>query len=118
MRAIAGPFYKNAGVRVNCLCPGPVRTNLLNEESWSSFKEEHLTSLDLIVKVMTSLITGKELVDMQGQAFAGADLRDQAVMTAGENLYFRKRPEFVDQTMAEIMGATKADEPGALKVNK
>lgn len=117
MRAITGPFYQNAGVRVNCICPGPVQTNLLDEKAWSSFKKEHLTPIDLIVKVVTTLVAGTELVDTRGQAFAGANLRDKAVITSGDNVYFWRRPEWVDETMAEIMGATKANEPGALKVN-
>lgn len=118
MRAIAGPFYHDATVRVNCVCPGPTRTNLLDEQSWSLFKKEHLTPLDLIVEVVTTFVAGTELIDARGWAVAGgADMRDQAVITSGENLYFWKRPEFVDETMAEIMGTTKANKPGALKVN-
>jgi NAD(P)-dependent dehydrogenase (short-subunit alcohol dehydrogenase family) len=40
MRSIAKHFWLNDKIRVNAICPGVVKTNLLAAKEWGSFPDD------------------------------------------------------------------------------
>lgn len=67
-KAISKHFYQNDGIRVNMLCPGNVRTNLLKEEEWDVFDMEWI-ELAQIVKIVELMLFDET---MEGQIIEAA----------------------------------------------
>ncbi|KAK2745559.1 hypothetical protein FQN57_003684 [Myotisia sp. PD_48] len=109
VHSISGPFYEEDNIRVNAICPGPVWTNLVESSLWSRFPKEFFTPLEQIGDIVSTLVTGGELVDSKGQKISEADRNNwgNAIEMSGKSYYFRRRPEFSDKVMEEIVGATK-----------
>ncbi|KAI9041109.1 NAD(P)-binding protein [Aspergillus affinis] len=106
MRSVARPFAQD-GIRVNAICPGIVKTNLVDAQGWSGFPEDRFIPVERIAEIVTLLIDGGEMVDT-------ADIRvscavGRAVELSGSNYYFREQPEFCDSEMKEVMGATELE---------
>jgi len=49
MRSIARYFWLQNKIRVNAICPGVVRANLLDTKEWANFLEEYFTPVEKIV---------------------------------------------------------------------
>jgi len=122
MRSIA-PFYfhdKNINARVNAICPGTVKTNLLDAAAWATFSDDVFVPIESIVSTVLMLIDGYD-VDGKGldgkplsEAVNGADGHDggeklwgKAVELSGRNHYYRDQPVYCDDHMAKCMLATE-----------
>jgi len=114
MRAVAKHFWLVDGVRVNAICPGTVRTNLLDERGWSSFPAEFFTPLEKVVHVVVRLVEGGEWQDAYGVKLTGDQLWGRAVEVNGRNHYFREMPEYCDDNMRQVMVATDVDSIGGV----
>jgi NAD(P)-dependent dehydrogenase (short-subunit alcohol dehydrogenase family) len=131
MRAIAPYYYKEAGIRVNAICPGTVKTNLLTTEEWSNFPDEYFTPVEKIAETVVMLVGGKdvggkivsggggEVIEgtekKEGGGGFGGVLVGKAVEISGRNHYYREQAEYCDEGMRKVMGATEITE---LKVKK
>jgi NAD(P)-dependent dehydrogenase (short-subunit alcohol dehydrogenase family) len=105
MRSIAKTFWKD-GIRVNAICPGTVKTNLLTSKEWENFPEEYFTPVEAIVKVVVFLVDG---VDVE-KAEKGGLLWGKAVEISGTRHYYREVPDFCDEGMRRVMQATDIEE--------
>lgn len=108
MRAIAGHF-RLEGVRVNAICPGIVRTNLLDKQGWSGFPQDMFTPVGNIANGVCSLIDGNDMTDAKGTTVPGEKLYGQALEINLNNFYFRSQHDFCDAEMEKIMMATSVE---------
>jgi NAD(P)-dependent dehydrogenase (short-subunit alcohol dehydrogenase family) len=120
MRSIANHFYKHDGVRVNAICPGTVRTNLLDQTAWSTFSDDVFVPIQKIVSTVSMLIDGSDVggKDIQdgkplGKAVngagAGEKLNGKAVELSGTNHYYRDQYDYCDPHMEKCMKATERE---------
>lgn len=103
MRSIAPQFWRAHGIRVNAICPGTVKTNLLNESEWETFPPEYFTPIEKIVEVVLIMIDGRD--DSEKGKNLG-EMRGRAIEISGKNHYYREAPEYSDEGMRAVMGAT------------
>lgn len=111
MRAIAPSFYKNDGIRVNTINPGPLRTGLLPSDDWDRFPQDRMTDVDKVAAVVLMLIEGKDetatpemRLDGEGMDGGGRDLLwGNAVEISGQRHYYRATPRYSDETMEKVM---------------
>jgi NAD(P)-dependent dehydrogenase (short-subunit alcohol dehydrogenase family) len=121
MRSIA-PFYfkdKTINARVNCICPGTVRTNLLDAAAWGTFDPGVFVPIEKIVSTVLMLIDGHDSggTGLDGKALsdaltgsnghAGDKLWGKAVELSGSKHYYRDQPGYCDDHMATCMLATE-----------
>jgi NAD(P)-dependent dehydrogenase (short-subunit alcohol dehydrogenase family) len=114
-RAVAKHFYFKDKIRVSCICPGTVRTNLLDAKGWSQFPESYFTKVEKIVEVVLMLIDGGKMEDSKGVVKDKGQDWSLAVEVNGPNHYFREQPEWCDTAMEEVMKATDVVETGVHK---
>ncbi|KAJ0421180.1 hypothetical protein BJY00DRAFT_112544 [Aspergillus carlsbadensis] len=133
MRSIAQHF-KARGVRANAICPGIVRTNLVDTKGWSAFPQHRFTEMDSVVRVVLRLAgvdagPGRAHDDDDGQGAAvgvGVGVGEEvsgltdaagihlpterlfglAVEISDSGVYFREQHAFCDEGMREVMDAT------------
>jgi len=105
-RSVAKHFYSHDKIRVNCICPGTVRTNLLDAQGWSQFPDSYFTPVSKIVEVVLMLVDGGKMEDAKGVVVEKGKDWMRAVEVNGMNHYFREQPEFCDKAMEEVMKAT------------
>jgi len=112
MRSIAKAFYFNDRIRVNCICPGTVRTNLLDSEAWQQFPDSYFTPVEKIVEVVTMLIDGGKMIDSKGVVVEEGKDWMRSVEVNGTNHYFREMIPYCDDAMAAVMKSTDISESG------
>jgi hypothetical protein len=118
MRSIAQHF-KARGVRANAICPGIVRTNLVDTKGWSAFPQHRFTEMDSVVRVVLRLagVSGDKgigqgngevsgLTDTTGTHMPTESLFGLAVEISDSGVYFREQHAFCDEGMREVMEAT------------
>ncbi|OQE40020.1 hypothetical protein PENCOP_c006G00412 [Penicillium coprophilum] len=110
MRSIAQHFHAS-GIRVNAICPGIVRTNLVDSMGWDSFPPERFIDVETIARLVLQLVDGGEpagqgLTDTPGKHLPLGELYGVAVEISDSGLYFRDQHAFCDEGMREVMGAT------------
>lgn len=88
-RSVAGQFLKE-GIRVNCICPGAVRTNLISKAEWDRFPQQGFVPIENVVKVV-QMLTNDE------------SLSGKAVELIRDQWKFREAPEFDDEDMKKVM---------------
>ena len=121
MRSIAKSFWTFEGIRVNAICPGTVKTNLLTSTEWKNFPEEFFTPVEKIVESVLILLDGEDEVvgnrideGERGKenSSRGKDgvLWGQALEISGNNHYYRDAPKFCDDAMRAVMKATDIQE--------
>ena len=115
MRSIAPHFYKQGPLcRVNAICPGTVRTNLLDSTAWSTFTENQFVPIEKIASTVLMLIDG---YDKGGRSIEdgellsdginqGEKLNGKAVELSGSNHYYRDQHDYSDADMERTMKAT------------
>jgi NAD(P)-dependent dehydrogenase (short-subunit alcohol dehydrogenase family) len=121
MRSIA-PFYfkdKAIGARVNCICPGTVRTNLLDAAAWGTFDPDVFVPIEKIVSTVLMIIDGTDVdgTGLDGQPLSKTSgsnghaqsemLWGKAVELSGRKHYYRDQPVYCDDHMANCMLATE-----------
>ena len=116
MRSIAKHYYLYDGIRVNAICPGTVRTNLLDASGWAAFPDEFFTPVETVVEVVVMLVEGGAMVDAKGVRVPAEQAWGRAVEVNGQNYYFRDMPEYCDDQMRQVMEATDVDGPALKKV--
>ncbi|KAJ4290995.1 hypothetical protein N0V90_010191 [Kalmusia sp. IMI 367209] len=118
-RSIAPYFHAKAGIRVNCICPGTVRTNLLTSQEWANFPDEYFTPVEKIGDVVMMLIDGKD----DGSGAVGKEVEEgsveallakggmvgRAVEVSGQKHYYREMVDYADEAMRTVMGATNIE---------
>ncbi|KAI1503788.1 hypothetical protein F5X99DRAFT_374444 [Biscogniauxia marginata] len=103
MRSVAGPFYKNDGIRTYAICPGSVRTNLLGKDLWDAYPQQYLTSMENVTATVDALIRGGQMKDSDGQV---VDLNSEHGLAAEifvDDIYFRGPPGPCNDGMRFIM---------------
>jgi hypothetical protein len=118
MRSIAQHF-KARGVRANAICPGIVRTNLVDTKGWSAFPQHRFTEMESVVRVVLQLagVSGHQgtghgngevsgLTDATGTHLPTERLFGLAVEISDSGVYFREQHAFCDEGMREVMEAT------------
>ncbi|KAL5337481.1 hypothetical protein BJX70DRAFT_389253 [Aspergillus crustosus] len=105
MRSVAQHF-KARGVRVNAICPGIVRTGLVDPNGWSAFPQHRFIEVDAVAKVVLQLAGPVGLTDASGTHLPIDRLFGQAVEISDSGVYFREQHEFCDEGMREVMAAT------------
>ncbi|KAF1843997.1 NAD(P)-binding protein [Cucurbitaria berberidis CBS 394.84] len=95
MRSIAPFFYHKAGIRVNAICPGVVKTNLLSSQEWANFPEEYFTPVERIAEVVCIFVDGKDYRHTRW-----------AVDISGGHHYYREMVPYADEAMKALMGST------------
>jgi len=103
VRSVAPQFWRALGVRVNAVCPGVVKTNLLSGREWENFPEEYFTPVESIVQVVLMLVDGKD------EAREGI-LKGCTVEVSGKKHYYREQPDYCDEGMRAVMASTDVEE--------
>lgn len=102
MRSIAKRYIRE-GIRVNCICPGPVRTGLIEPEAWAVFPQGSFTPIETIASTVLQLIDGETMTDTKGNVVESGQVYGRAVEFYTENIYFRDAIEYCEQGMADLM---------------
>jgi NAD(P)-dependent dehydrogenase (short-subunit alcohol dehydrogenase family) len=122
MRSIAKHFWINDKIRVNSICPGVVKTNLLTAKEWGKCAAQYFTRVEKIVEIVLILIDGKDPAvgnridevegDVEGNASSGKRgvLWGEAVEISGNNHYYRDAPKICDDAMKWVMKAADIEE--------
>ena len=116
MRSISKHFWENDRIRVNAICPGVVKTNLLTQREWQNFPEEYFTPVDKIVQGVLILVDGKDETTVEKtridsiQSEKKGILWGEAMEFSGWNHYYRIAPAFCDEGMKAVMKATDIEE--------
>ncbi|KAL4966033.1 uncharacterized protein BDV14DRAFT_171987 [Aspergillus stella-maris] len=127
MRSIANHFLAS-NIRANAICPGIVRTSLVDQKGWAAFPQHRFVEMESVVRVVLQLAGVSEdqsepegagpesdkkassarsgLTDSHGTHLPTARLFGQAVEISDGGVYFRQQHEFCDEGMREVMAAT------------
>ncbi|KAF2122134.1 hypothetical protein BDV96DRAFT_594060 [Lophiotrema nucula] len=106
-RSIAPYFYHKAQIRVNAICPGTVKTNLLTSAEWANFPEEYFTPIAKIAATVLMLVEGRDEEQEEGKG--QGVLNGKAVEISGTKHYYREAVGFCDEAMEAVMGATNIE---------
>lgn len=118
MRSIAPNFHKLHGVRVNAICPGTVRTNLLDEQAWKTFSDDYLIPIEKIASTVLMLIDGYDVGGLSvgdsqplpvHEAGKGEKLNGKAVELSGTRHHYRDQYPYADAHMEMCMKATERE---------
>lgn len=123
MRSIAPHFYKHDGIRVNAICPGTVKTNLLDSTAWTTFPDDVFVPIHKVAEACLLLIDGEDkegkLLDPElgqtsadgttGRVTGGQRMFGHAVELSGTRMYRRWQPDYADSHLARCMKATERD---------
>ncbi|KAL1602780.1 hypothetical protein SLS60_006201 [Paraconiothyrium brasiliense] len=117
----SGPRHSvntSAGIRVNCICPGTVKTNLLTSDEWANFPEQYFTPIDKIGEVVLMLIDGKddenggvgrEVEEASVKELLQKGMYGRAVEISGREHYYREMVSYADEAMRAVMGSTNIE---------
>ncbi|KAK3621091.1 hypothetical protein LTR56_023017 [Elasticomyces elasticus] len=94
VRSIARRYWNAEKIRVNAICPGLMRTNILPDAVFKMFPEDSLTSVERVVEVVKMLLVSEKYVG-------------QTVEVFGNQHWFRKQIEYCEPGMAAMMGVTE-----------
>ena len=107
VRAVAKPMFQDHGIRVHALCPGPVRTSLLNDDQWDCFPEEHLIPMHSIVDVVVSLVDEKPFTDCMRRKIEPESKYGLAVEVTPRGCYVKGGHKFSDETVPLLLEVPK-----------
>ncbi|KAF9893248.1 hypothetical protein FE257_011678 [Aspergillus nanangensis] len=93
-RSLAQTAYQ-AGIRVNCICPGSVSTGLLKQEEWEDFGKAEFTPIGKVVEAVEAFLEDETLYGMTAELIQ-------------DRRYFRPPPEHWDPVMKRVIERTQA----------
>ncbi|KAF2102909.1 3-beta-hydroxysteroid dehydrogenase [Rhizodiscina lignyota] len=91
MRSIAPRMIKDS-IRVNCICPGTVRTGLLSKEGWETYPNEAFTPIEKVVEVVNLFVEDETLYGKAAEIIKNKH-------------YWQDAPPYSDEWMALTMKA-------------
>ncbi|KAK5681909.1 hypothetical protein LTS10_006443 [Elasticomyces elasticus] len=94
VRSVARRYWDGDKIRVNAICPGLMRTNILPDAVFTMFPEDSLTPVENVVEVVKMLLVSEKYVG-------------QTVEVFGKQHWFRKQMEYCEPGMAAMMGVTE-----------
>lgn len=115
MRSVAPHFFKHDNIRVNAICPGTVKTNLLDAAAWATFSDDVFVPIEKIQDTVLMLIDGQDTgaKPANGETINGTGkgemLWGKAVELSGRNHYYRAQPAYCDLHMEMCMKATERE---------
>ena len=109
MRSIAYGFRQHDGIRTYAICPGGVRTNLMTAAEQAAFPDSMWTPVEKVVRVIEMLVAGGAVADSAGRAVPAADNYGLVVEISNDRHYFRDRPAYCDDLMAQNMYNTSLE---------
>ena len=109
MRSIAYGFRLHSGIRTYAICPGAFKTNLMTAEEKAPFPESMWTPIEKVVAVIAMLIAGGAVEDSKGRRVPAEDNYGLVVEINDDKHYFRDRPEYCDDLMAQNMYNTSLE---------
>lgn len=110
MRSIAKHYWVHDKVKVSCIAPGTVRTNLIDQKAWSTFPDSYFTPIEKIVEVVVMLVDGGAMKDSKAVSLKDGEDWGQCVEVNGKNHYFRSQPPWCDKEMEAVMKATDVEQ--------
>jgi hypothetical protein len=116
MRSIAKNYYLYDGIWVNSICPGTVRTNLLDTSGWTAFPGEFFTPVEKFVEVVLMFVEGGDMTDGKGVRISADRAWGRAVDVDGRNHYPREIPGYCNDQMRQAMEETDVDGPSLKKM--
>ena len=96
-------LFKREGIRVNCVLPAPVRTNLISQKEWDSFDQSLFTPATDIVRVIMQFVDGVDMTDSKGVHFPADEVFGRVAEVVRGNFYFRTQQEWCDENMRVAM---------------
>lgn len=118
MRAIAGHFKVLDGIRVNAICPGPVRSGLLPPVVWERLDPDLLVPPELVAKLVLLLGDGGEIVDTKGQTVSADKAYGQAIVINADKFYLTPEHEYSDEAVARSISWTKVEAQAGYGIEK
>lgn len=110
MRSIAKGLIKE-GVRCNAICPGPVRTGIIDGAMWDAFFSPDLFSpISFVVDLVLQLVDGNALTDALNKRVESGAVHGQALEISVDKFYLREHPPACDKNMARIVGILEVEE--------
>lgn len=103
--SIAKVFKRKFGIRVNCVLPAPVMTNLITKEEWSGFDSTLFTPPSGIVDIVLRFVDGKDMTDSNGVTYKADELQGRAAEVVQGDFYFREQHPWCNETMRRAMAA-------------
>lgn len=89
-RSAASVFIKE-NITINAICPAFIKTNLAPKHVLDKFPKEHETPMSTALKAIDQFIDNDKMTG-------------EAVELSLENLYFRKQPEYSNESQAWLNG--------------
>lgn len=112
VRSIAGPLYKQDGIRVFSVNPGTVRTNIAPPEAWEAFNKGFFTPIERVAEAVEMVVTGGELVDSAGKRIAAGEDYGVTVEVHGKDgLYFRDQVPYADEHIRGVVEGLSMSNP-------
>lgn len=96
VRSIGDRLYKE-GIRVNAICPGVVKTPLLNEELIKYFPVDIHMPIEAVASVAMKTILEDSITDSNGDCVTAAKFHSQAIHVTGQGFYLINQPPFNDE---------------------
>ena len=90
-----GPTFAKEGITVNCTCPAFVPTNLCPPHVRDIFPKEHITPMSTVLKAFDIFIEDSSITG-------------QTVELSLDQLYFRKQPEWANESQRWIGEESKS----------
>lgn len=115
MRSIAKGLIKE-GVRCNAICPGPVRTGIMDEATWDAFFTPDMFSpVSFVADLVLQLVDGSALTDALNKHVEAGSVHGQALEISVDKFYLREQPPYCDKNMAKMLRFPDVDESKLLK---
>lgn len=118
MRSIAPFYHKHPGIRVNAICPAPVRTNLLDQAAWNAISDDVFVPIECVVDAVLKLVDGVQYPSMSSDGVSdggtsgvinGERPYGNAVVLSGQTSYIVDQQDYVDEHLRRCMLATERE---------
>lgn len=118
VQAIGGYFKLKDGIRVNAICPGPVRSNILPSVVWDRLDPKLLAPPENISKLVLLLADGGDIVDSIGQTVSADKAYGQAIVANADKYYLMAEHEYPDEAIARVVQETNVERQEGYGIEK